>query len=93
LLDPIDPHRPNLLTSNLSRSAQDWGCPGFRATDYQDLLQKNKIDCGIYAKGCCWDIAVVESFFPTRKLELDLDDGGEVQMSPQPDRTRASMVW
>lgn len=26
------------------------------------------------AKGCCWENAVVESFFSTLKLELNLDD-------------------
>jgi transposase InsO family protein len=35
------------------------------------------------AKGCCWDNAVVESFFSTLKLELDLDDDREVLISPQ----------
>ena len=34
------------------------------------------------AKGCCWDNAVVESFFSTLKLELDLDDNREVPISP-----------
>ena len=35
------------------------------------------------AKGCCWDNAVVESFFSTLKLELDLDDNREELISPQ----------
>jgi putative transposase len=35
------------------------------------------------AKGCCWDNAVVESFFSTIKLELDLDDDAETLKSPQ----------
>ncbi|WP_411868833.1 hypothetical protein [Vulcanococcus limneticus] len=29
------------------------------------------------AKGCCWDTAVVKSFFSTLKLELALDDNRE----------------
>jgi putative transposase len=29
------------------------------------------------AKGCCWDNAVVERFFSTLNLELDLDDNRE----------------
>ena len=35
------------------------------------------------AKGCCWDNAVVESFFSTLKLELNLDDDREALISPQ----------
>jgi transposase InsO family protein len=35
------------------------------------------------ANGCCWDNAVVESFFSTLKLELDLDDDRDVLISPQ----------
>jgi len=35
------------------------------------------------AKGCCWDNAVVESFFSTLKLELNLDDDREVLISTQ----------
>ena len=31
----------------------------------------------------CWDNAVVESFFSTLKLELNLDDDREVLISPQ----------
>jgi putative transposase len=35
------------------------------------------------AKGCCWVNAVVESFFSTLKLELNLDDNRDVLISPQ----------
>ena len=35
------------------------------------------------AKGCCWDNAVVESFFSTMKLELGLDDNRDALISPQ----------
>jgi transposase InsO family protein len=35
------------------------------------------------AKGCCWDNAVVESFFSTLRLELDLDCNREELISPQ----------
>jgi putative transposase len=35
------------------------------------------------AKGCCWDNAVVESFFSTLKLELNLDDNRGVLISPK----------
>ncbi len=35
------------------------------------------------AKGCCWDNAVVESFFSTLKHELDLDDNVEILLSSQ----------
>jgi putative transposase len=34
------------------------------------------------AKGCCWDNAVVESFFSPMNLELDLDDDRETLISP-----------
>ena len=37
----------------------------------------------MFAKGYCWDNAVVESFFSTLKLELDLDDSREEPISPQ----------
>jgi len=49
----------------------------YRATDYRDLLGKHEIICSMSAKGCCWDNAVVESFFSNLKLELDLDDNRE----------------
>jgi putative transposase len=55
----------------------------YRANDYRELLQKEKITCSMSAKGCCWDNAVVESFFSTLKLELDLDDDRDVLISPQ----------
>jgi putative transposase len=35
------------------------------------------------ATGCCWDNAVVESFFSTLKHELDLDDDAETLKNPQ----------
>jgi putative transposase len=35
------------------------------------------------AKGCCWDNAVVESFFSTLKHELGLDYAAEILNSPQ----------
>ena len=55
----------------------------YRANDYRELLQKEKITCSMSAKGCCWDNAVVESFFSTLKLELDFDDDREALISPQ----------
>jgi transposase InsO family protein len=55
----------------------------YRANDYRELLQKEKITCSMSAKGCCWDNAVVESFFSTLKLELNLDDDREALISPQ----------
>ena len=55
----------------------------YRASDYRDLLAKHAIGCSMSAKGCCWDNAVVESFFSTLKLELDLDDSREEPISPQ----------
>ena len=55
----------------------------YRATAYRQLLEAHKISCSMSAKGCCWDNAVVESFFSTIKLELDLDDDAETLKSPQ----------
>lgn len=37
----------------------------YRATDYRELLKVHAITCIISAKGCCWDNALVESFFST----------------------------
>jgi transposase InsO family protein len=55
----------------------------YRATEYRDLLAKHEIACSMSAKGCCWDNAVVESFFSTLKLELDLDDDSKELIRPQ----------
>jgi putative transposase len=55
----------------------------YRANDYRDLLQKNKIACSMSAKGCCWDNVVMESLFSTLKLELNLDVDREGLISPQ----------
>ncbi|MCX5949957.1 MAG: IS3 family transposase [Cyanobacteria bacterium] len=40
----------------------------YRASDYRKLLKKHEISCSMSAKGCCWDNAVVESFFPPSNL-------------------------
>jgi len=55
----------------------------YRAMAYRQLLESHKISCSMSAKGCCWDNAVVESFFSTLKHELDLDDDAETLKSPQ----------
>ena len=55
----------------------------YRATAYRQLLENRKISCSMSAKGCCWDNAVVESFFSTLKHELDLDDDAAILNSPQ----------
>lgn len=55
----------------------------YRATAYRQLLNNHKISCSMSAKGCCWDNAVVESFFSTLKHELGLDDDAEILNSPQ----------
>ena len=62
----------------------------YRANDYRELLQKEKITCSMSAKGCCWDNAVVESFFSTLKHELDLDDDAETLLSSQQLQSRLS---
>ena len=55
----------------------------YRAAAYRQLLENHKISCSMSAKGCCWDNAVVESFFSTLKHELGLDDAAEILNSPQ----------
>jgi transposase InsO family protein len=55
----------------------------YRATAYRQLLEGRKISCSMSAKGCCWDNAVVESFFSTLKHELGLDDDAEALLSSQ----------
>jgi len=37
---------------------------------YQTLLKLNKLVCSMSRKGCCYDNAVMESFFHTLKVEL-----------------------
>ncbi|SBO44315.1 IS3 element protein InsF (fragment) [Cyanobium sp. NIES-981] len=69
--------QPEQLLLHTDRGSQ------YRATDYRDLLKEHKIVWSMSAKGCCWDNAVVESFFSTLKLELDLDDHREALISPQ----------
>lgn len=54
----------------------------YRATDYQALLSQQKIVCSISAQCCCWDNAVVASFFSTLNLELVLDDNRDTLISP-----------
>jgi putative transposase len=55
----------------------------YRASVSRTLLSKHEISSSMSAKGCCWDNAVVESFFSTLKLELDLDDNRDTLISPQ----------
>ena len=55
----------------------------YRATAYRQLLESHQIRCSMSAKGCCWDNAVVESFFSTLKHELDLDNTTEALLSSQ----------
>jgi transposase InsO family protein len=55
----------------------------YRATAYRQLLEGRKISCSMSAKGCCWDNAVVESFFSTLKHEPGLDDEAKILNSPQ----------
>ncbi len=49
----------------------------YRATAYRQRMVTHQISCSMSAKSCCWDNAVVESFFSTLKQELDLDDDAE----------------
>ncbi len=68
---------PERLLIHTDRGSQ------YLAPDYRDLLAKHEIVCSMSAKGCCWDNAVVESFFSTLKLELDLDDDRDDLVAPQ----------
>jgi putative transposase len=45
----------------------------YTSLEYQKALQELKATCSMSRKGNCWDNAVMESFFSTLKLELDLD--------------------
>ena len=56
----------------------------YRAAAYRQQLEDRKISCNMSEKGCCWDNAVVESFFSTLKHELELDNEAEILYSPQP---------
>jgi len=55
----------------------------YRATAYRQLLEGRKNSCSMSAKGCCWDNAVVGSFFSTLKHKLGLDDDAEILNRPQ----------
>ncbi len=55
----------------------------YRTTDYRELLEKHKISCSMSAKGCCWNNAVVESFFSTLKIEFALDDSRKELLDPK----------
>jgi transposase InsO family protein len=70
----IEPHQLLIHTDQGSQ---------YRATAYRQLLEAHKISCSMSAKGCCWDNAVVESFFSTLKHELGLDDDAQILKSPQ----------
>ena len=45
----------------------------YTSLEYRKALQELKATCSMSRKGNCWDNAVMESFFSTLKLELDLD--------------------
>ncbi len=45
----------------------------YASLEYRQVLAALKADCSMSRKGNCWDNAVMESFFSTLKLELDLD--------------------
>lgn len=68
---------PELLLIHTDQGSQ------YRASDYRILLEKHAISCSMSARGCCWDNAVVESFFSTLKLELDLDYNRKELIAPQ----------
>jgi putative transposase len=45
----------------------------YTSLEYRTALQELKATCSMSRKGNCWDNAVMESFFSTLKLELDLE--------------------
>jgi transposase InsO family protein len=45
----------------------------YASIEYRKALNDLKATCSMSRKGNCWDNAVMESFFSTLKLELDLD--------------------
>lgn len=45
----------------------------YASAEYRAALNDLKATCSMSRKGNCWDNAVMESFFSTLKLELDLD--------------------
>jgi putative transposase len=45
----------------------------YASLEFRAALQSLKATCSMSRKGNCWDNAVMESFFGTLKLELDLD--------------------
>ena len=47
----------------------------YTGKEFQQRLVSKKITCSMSGKGCCWDNAVVESFFATLKDELEILDG------------------
>ncbi len=42
----------------------------YASFDFQNLLKQSDLQRSMSAKGCCYDNAVVESFFHTLKIEL-----------------------
>jgi putative transposase len=45
----------------------------YASSEYQDILQRNEIQCSMSRKGDCWDNAVAESFFSSLKTEAFAD--------------------
>lgn len=72
-LRQIEPHQ---LLIHAGQGSQ------YRATAYRQLLEDHKISCSMSAKSCCWDNAVMKSFFSTLKHELELDDDAEALFIP-----------
>ena len=62
--------KPDLTTGLLHHS--DRGSQ-YASIEYRKVLTELKATCSMSRKGNCWDNAVMESFFSTLKLELDLD--------------------
>ena len=56
-----------LLLIHTNQSSQ------YRATDYPILLEKYEISSSMFAKGCCLDNAVAESFYSTLKLGIQVN--------------------
>ncbi len=78
----MDKHMATSLVSNALRMATGMRDPGdglmhhsdrgsqYASNEYQQILRARKIKVSMSRKACCYDNAVVESFFGTLKQEL-----------------------
>ena len=75
-----EPHWTGSFRLDLARTQQQESVPG---NALSAAAERSHDQLQLAAKGCCWDNAVVESFFTTLKHELALDDDVTILNSPQ----------